>query len=143
METIRDLSLKAVRGDREALRALWALSRRQNGRRCIIACDFDGTLCQSAYPTIGHANEELLKAVRLLRRLGFEMILWSCRELDDLDEALAWLRQHHTAFEVINDNSPYVISFFDYNSRKVNADEYWDDKGVRVGYLDMLKGRDM
>ncbi|MBR0320648.1 MAG: hypothetical protein IIX10_06275 [Clostridia bacterium] len=104
----------------------------RDGRRTIIACDFDGTLCESHYPVIVRPNKPLIEAVKLLQKLDYELILWTCRELDDLTIATDYLKQFDLVFERANENSPAIIEYFDFDSRKINADEYWDDKAIEI-----------
>lgn len=44
------------------------------------AVDFDGTLCENAYPEIGAPNLPLIDKLISRRRLGAKVILWTCRE---------------------------------------------------------------
>lgn len=128
---IYEAALRAAGGSGAARSWLEAHALRADGRRTIIACDFDGTLCQSNYPVILAPNEPLLCAVRMMQAMGYAFILWTCREQDVLDEALDWLRTQGIVFEAVNDNCRAVLEMFDgYNSRKIFADEYWDDKAV-------------
>lgn len=123
-------ALLAVSGSDEALEWLRNNARR-DGRSTIIACDFDGTLCHSDYPTIISPNEPLLKAVRMMREMGYEIILWTCRELDMLEMAMDWLAEQGLSNLRANDNSEAIKELFGgYNSRKIFADEYWDDKAI-------------
>ena len=73
------------------------------------------------------------RVIAFLQKMGYEFILWTCRECEDLDDAVAWLEERGIRMETINDNAPSIKALFGgYNSRKINADEYWDDKAVRV-----------
>lgn len=132
--TFLSRALSAVSGDETARSWLLDHARTPEGRAVIIACDFDGTLCRSEYPVIIAPNEPLLKAVHLLQGMGYEFILWTCREGDTLMEALAWLAARGIRMKA-NDNSEAVIEFYNgYNSRKIFADEYWDDKAARAAF---------
>lgn len=130
--SLYDLAMRAHEGDAEALEALKNGAVRADGRRTIIACDFDNTLCESEWPTIIRPNEPLIWAVKTMREMGYEFILWSCRELDSLDEALEWCAGYGVYFDAVNDNAQSIKDLFDYNSRKINADEYWDDKAYHT-----------
>ena len=128
--TLYEKALLAADGDPAALEKLRENAFR-DGRATIIATDFDGTLCVSDYPDILAPNTRLLRAVRMMQDMGYEFILWTCRECEDLDDAVAWLAERGIRFGKINDNADSVIAMFGgYNSRKINADEYWDDKAV-------------
>lgn len=126
-----DAAMRAASGDEAARLWLASHAAQADGRATIIACDFDGTLCESDYPDILAPNAPLLCAVRMMREMGYEFILWTCRELDVLDDALAWLKTQGVDGLVVNDNCAAVKEMFDgYNSRKIFADEYWDDKAA-------------
>lgn len=130
--TLYETAIRAVEGD-AAARARLRENAVRDGRPTIIATDFDGTLCFSEYPDILAPHEKALAAVRMMQVMGYEFILWTCRECEDLDEAVAWLTEQGIRFEIINDNAPSIKELFGgYNSRKINADEYWDDKAVCV-----------
>lgn len=128
------MALRAVSGDEAARQWLaeHAFHPEQDMRRTIIACDFDGTLCESDYPAIIRPNEKLIAALRMMKEMGYELILWTCRGCDDLDEAVVWLREQGLNFELVNENSPAIIEYFDFDSRKIFADEYWDDKAAEA-----------
>lgn len=97
----------------------------------IIATDFDGTLCENNFPEIGEPKigviEELLKE----QQSGAKIILWTCREGQTLTDAVKWCLSRGIVFDAINDNLPDSKEFLKYNSRKVYATEYWDDRGIQ------------
>lgn len=110
------------------------LAGENRGWPYIIAVDFDGTLCENKWPEIGQENREMLAVIQLLRQLGTLVILWSCREGEDLELALEWCEAHGLQFDAINDNCPCIIEHFQWNTRKIHADEYWDDRAVTVSF---------
>ena len=127
------LALRRVReGPASPAVSLLAEKLRREDRPYIVAVDFDGTLCENRWPEIGEENAELIAAVSLLRELGALIILWTCREGDDLEDALEWCRQRGLSFDAVNDNCACIVELFDWNTRKVHADEYWDDRAVRI-----------
>ena len=44
------------------------------------AVDFDGTLCENAWPEIGEPNHDLIDMLKYRRRKGHKVILWTCRQ---------------------------------------------------------------
>ena len=54
----------------------------------IIAVDFDGTLCTDCFPKIGQPNTALIELLKGLRRQGRQIILWTCRCGNQLEEAV-------------------------------------------------------
>lgn len=100
--------------------------------RKVIAIDFDGCLCSSAYPNIGKPYWEVIREALAEKAKGTALILWTCREGDLLQEAVKACESWGLSFDAINDNLPERTSFFGTNSRKISADEYWDDRAVHI-----------
>ena len=96
----------------------------------IYAIDFDGTLCEDAWPDIGKPNYILIQILKALREKGDKFILWTCRTADRLDEAIAWCKEQGLEFDAVNENIPEIIGQFETESRKVFADVYIDDKAA-------------
>ena len=91
----------------------------------IVAVDFDGTLSlDSQYPNIGRFNTHLYEALMDLRKCGWSIVLWTCREGKELREAVEWCKMNGLEFDAINENPPEVP----FKSRKVVADMYIDDR---------------
>ena len=101
-------------------------------RPYIIAVDFDGTLCENRWPEIGAENRAVLDVIPLLQRLGALVVLWTCREGGDLEAALDWCGQRGIHFDAVNENCCCIVELFQWNTRKIHADEYWDDRAVRI-----------
>lgn len=98
----------------------------------IIAVDFDGTLCKDAYPSIGEPNLPLINDLISRRADGVKVILWTCRANEKITEAVNWCRSYGLEFDAVNSNLPEVITQWDYESRKIFADMYIDDRAVNV-----------
>ena len=98
----------------------------------IFAVDFDGTLCKNVWPEIGEPHDEMIASVKRLRQDGHKIILWTCREGDDLNKALSWCADQGLVFDAVNDNLEEIKEFFGGNSRKIVADFYIDDKALHV-----------
>lgn len=98
----------------------------------IIAVDFDGCLCKNAWPEIGEANAELIARLIRERERGNKVILWTCREGNALEEALAWCWKRGLKFDAVNANLPEMNEMYGNDSRKIGADWYLDDKAENV-----------
>ncbi len=98
----------------------------------IIAVDFDGCLCKNAWPEIGEPNTELIERLKKFRAAGHKAILWTCREGTALSKAVEWCKGFGLEFDAINENLPEMNAMYGNDSRKIGADEYWDDKAVTV-----------
>lgn len=98
----------------------------------IIAVDFDGTLCESRWPDIGPPRAALIAYLIDRKAAGDQLILWTCRSGDQLDRAVMWCMRQGLRFDAVNRNLNEMIEKFGNDSRKVYADEYWDEKSVIV-----------
>lgn len=113
----------------------------------IIAVDFDGVLVQSAFPKIGEPDHEMVDLVRLLiQKSGVEVVLWTSRVDQPLEDAITWCERMGLAFDAINDNAPSnkrkYGKLYPNGTRKVYADYYLDDHNM--GYsrrvaIDIIK----
>ena len=101
----------------------------------IITVDFDGVLVQDAFPRIGEPDHEMVDLVRLLiQKPGVEVVLWTSRVDQPLEDAIVWCEQMGLTFDAINDNAPsnkrkYGKLYPD-GTRKVYADYYLDDHNM-------------
>lgn len=109
----------------------------------IIAVDFDGTLCENAWPEIGLPRLEVIGYVRKQREQGAKLILWTCREGPKLLDAIYWSALYGVYFDAVNTNLPSSIERFGGDSRKIYADEYLDDKGKGTDEVGKLKFSDI
>lgn len=98
----------------------------------IIAVDFDGTLCDHEYPGIGKPNVKLIELVKDLRAKGAQLVLWTCREGIQLEDAIVWCREFGLEFDAVNENAPGVKEKIGVMlaTRKIYADIYIDDRGI-------------
>ena len=100
--------------------------------RKAIAIDFDGCLCSSVYPNIGKPHREIIEKALAEKANGTALILWTCREGQQLQEAVEACKRWGLSFDAVNDNLPEQVSIFGSNPRKIGADEYWDDRAVHI-----------
>jgi hypothetical protein len=111
----------------------WAIERYPTANRPrVTAVDFDGCLCENAWPEIGKANVEAIEELLKRKKNGEKIILWTCREGEALRKAIYWCMERGLSFDAVNENIPELKEFFGNDCRKVGADEYWDDKAKVV-----------
>lgn len=96
----------------------------------IIAVDFDGTLVEDKFPDIGKKRESVWNAMKHARERGAKIILWTSRDHHNLDAAVEYCRQQGFEFDAINENLKECREMFDNDTRKVFANEYWEDKAI-------------
>jgi hypothetical protein len=102
-------------------------------RPTAIAVDFDGCLASNAWPGIGGPNLSLIESLKKFKQLGGELILWTCREGSELDNAVNWCwGLYGLKFDALNENLPSWKAMFGNDTRKLGADYYIDDKAICV-----------
>lgn len=105
----------------------------------VIAADFDGTLCEDAYPGIGEPKLTVIEHLKWRKRKGDKLILWTCRVDERLDEAVDWCLDQGLIFDAVNDNLPELVAKYGGNPRKVFADIYLDDRAADCMFLEDVK----
>ena len=105
-------------------------------KKLTIAVDFDGTLCEYAFPSIGAQSleqKELMDTLIQLRQDGHKLILWTNRgdneQYKSLTEAINWCKDRGLEFDSVNENLPNQKKLSGY-SPKIMADYYLDDKAI-------------
>jgi len=111
----------------------------------IIAVDFDGTIVEDKYPEIGAPIEEMIEAIKYMRKSRsldnreIKLILWTCRDGEQLQTAVDFCRVRlGIVFDAVNTNLDETKSMFDNDTRKVYANEYWDDKAPNLNLVKEL-----
>lgn len=100
--------------------------------RKVIAIDFDGCLCEDAWPEIGAPHMQVIDAALQEQGKGAALILWTCRNGDLLASAVEWCRERGLVFDAVNENLPERLEYYGSETRKISADEYWDDCAVHM-----------
>ena len=105
-------------------------------KKLTIAVDFDGTLCEFAFPGIGEqrrSHKILMSKLIQLRNEGHKLILWTNRGDNDeypvLTEAVEWCRNRGLIFDAVNENLPNQKKLSGY-SPKIMADIYINDRAL-------------
>lgn len=101
----------------------------------VVAVDFDGTLTEDGfYPNCGKPIIKNIEYVKELKKSGYKVILWTCREKESLQIAVDWCKSFGLDFDAVNENiNPEIkIEKYGYSCRKVYADIYLDDKAMKA-----------
>lgn len=94
----------------------------------VVACDFDGTIVESAFPDIGSPNSQVIGHLRrLYEDLKNVIVIWTCRTGEGLLLMREWLIENEVPFDYINRNP-----LFETGSPKIYADLYIDDRAVSL-----------
>lgn len=94
----------------------------------IIAVDFDGTLFTDEWPKVGKPIKHVIDNLHDEVCLGAKIILWTNRKGKYLYDAIQACEEQELYFDAVNENLPEVITKFRGDTRKIVADEYWDDR---------------
>ena len=98
----------------------------------IIAVDFDGTIVEYKYPKIGKELPFAIETLLDLKADGHQLILWTARDGELLDEAIKFCKDRGLEFYAVNSNRPSGMQFKETmkKSAKVIADVYIDDHNL-------------
>ena len=96
-----------------------------------IAVDFDGTIVEHRYPEIGKERPFAIQTLKMLLKEGHQLILWSVREGELLEQAVEWCRARGIEFYAVNkDFAEEDPEHYRHHSRKLKADLWIDDRNV-------------
>ena len=97
-----------------------------------IAVDFDGTIVEHRYPSIGREKPFAIETLLELSSEGHKLILWTARDGELLEDAIRFCKDRGLEFYAVNSNYPKGALFADRSdkSNKVIADIYIDDKNL-------------
>lgn len=92
-----------------------------------IAIDFDGTIVTHEYPKIGKDIPFAIDTLRMLQNEQHQLILWTVREGELLQEALDYCHKRGLDFYAVNASFPGETADSDHYSRKLKVDLLIDD----------------
>ncbi len=95
----------------------------------LIAVDFDGTIVEHAYPLIGKPIPFAIDVLKKLQEEGHDIVLWTYRTGDMLNEAVEYCRSKGLEFYAVNRMFPEE-DFQEGMPRKIDADIFIDDKNL-------------
>ena len=106
----------------------------------IYAVDFDGTLSRGRWPELGEPNKILFNFLIEKQNEGARVILYTCRNGEQLEVAVKYCRDYGLEFDAVNENLPELIELYGGDTRKINADFYIDDRAVNpnAGHFTIL-----
>ena len=97
----------------------------------VIAVDFDGTIVEHRYPSIGKELPFAIDTLRQLAEEGHRLILWTVREGQYLDDAVEFCRSRGLEFYAVNRDYPEEeLGKNNRFSRKLKADLWIDDRNL-------------
>lgn len=100
-----------------------------SSKKPVLAIDFDGTIVENKYPSIGKPKLFAFETLKKLQKKGFILILWTYRDGESLDEAVEFCKKQGIEFYAVNKSYPEEV-YKDDISRKINADIFIDDRNI-------------
>jgi len=94
-----------------------------------IAIDFDGTIVEDAYPEIGKPMLFAFETLKELQKQKHQLILWTYRAGNELEEAVEFCRDNGIEFYAVNQSYPEEI-YDPGSSRKIHAHIFIDDRNI-------------
>ena len=95
-----------------------------------IAVDFDGTIVTHEYPNIGKPIPFAIETLKKLQIEGHhQLILWTCREGELLQEAIDYCASKGLEFYSVNSNFPEENADI-VRARKLEAELFIDDRNL-------------
>lgn len=94
----------------------------------IIAVDFDGTIVQHRYPEIGNEIPFATATIKRLIAEQHQIILWTVRRGELLQEAVDWCKERGIEFYAVNKSFPEEEETCGH--AKVDADLFIDDRNL-------------
>lgn len=97
-----------------------------------IAVDFDGTIVTNRYPDIGTEQPFAVETLRMLQQKHHHnIILWTVREGETLEQAVNWCRERGLEFYAVNRDYPEeTLESNNHYSRKLKVDIFIDDRNI-------------
>lgn len=96
-----------------------------------IAVDFDGTIVEHRYPSIGNELPFATDTLKMLIAEHHKLILWTVREDELLQEAVDWCKERGVEFYAVNRDYPEEsLENNNHFSRKLKVDLWIDDRNI-------------
>lgn len=95
-----------------------------------LAIDFDGTIVEDAYPSIGKPKIFAFETLKKLQSEGYRLILWTYRHGKSLEEAVEFCRKNGVEFYAVNSSFEGEVFDDETQSRKIDADLFIDDRNL-------------
>lgn len=95
-----------------------------------IAIDFDGTIVEHRYPSIGKEIPYAIETLKKLQADRHQLILWTAREGQLLVDAVEFCRSRGLEFYAINSDVPSDSWKDNAPSRKLKVDMFIDDRNL-------------
>lgn len=95
-----------------------------------IAIDFDGTIVEHRYPSIGREIPYAIETLKKLQADHHQLILWTAREGKLLEDAVEFCRARGLEFYAVNSDVPNDGWKDNSPTRKLKVDMFIDDRNL-------------
>lgn len=101
----------------------------------VLSVDFDGTIVEHRFPKIGKPLPHAFEVLRDLKKAGFKLILWTCRENYEgdkyLQDAVDFCKKNGVEFDAVNETiEDHEFRPPDCVKRKPHASLHIDDRNL-------------
>jgi len=107
----------------------------------VVGIDFDGTVVHHVYPGIGEPMPHAFEVMKELQAAGHRLVLWTCREGKDKQDAIDFCKLNGVEFVSHNINTKEDAYMWP-PSTKILTDVFIDDKNLG-GFPGWEKVREM
>lgn len=101
-------------------------------KRLFIGVDFDGTIVEESFPTIGAIKEDVVELMEVIREKGHCIIIWTARSGQPLVEAVDFLNANNIPYDYVNENPEDDWFKRGEQGRKLFCNYYLDDRAIHV-----------
>jgi hypothetical protein len=99
----------------------------------VVAVDFDGTICENAFPHVGAPKWNVIKKLREWHEQGHIIVIWTCRTDQTALDAVRFLNENKIPYDYFNE---YPLNSWGDWTRKIFAHIYLDDRALNVADID-------
>lgn len=104
----------------------------KDDERLFLGVDFDGTIVEEAFPSIGKINHKVVELMALAKAKGHVVIVWTARSGKYEQEAREFLDDNNIPYNFINENPEDSFAQRGEQGRKLFCHYYIDDRAVHV-----------
>ena len=107
------------------------MKRREKLKDFVISVDFDDTLFVGKYPDVGSLIKPMVDLINRLYQRGFVITINTCRSTEvSVSNAKEALSTNNINYDLFNENAPYLIDYYQTDTRKISCDIFIDDRNV-------------
>jgi hypothetical protein len=108
-------------------------------RKITIGLDFDGTIVEDKFPDIGESFSHAIQVLRRMADAGMILVLWTCREDEELEAALQFCYNHGINVITAAEYDMMMKGPLAKYRRKIPCDYYIENRTIygEINWLDI------